>query len=636
MTRQVWLAGFTVLYIIAMMLLSWWAARRFVKDESEFMVGGRQFNWLLTSIGNTSILISGGYLPGIVMFGFMFGFGGWWYYIGWGTGALVALLLWASFWRESGAYTPTEWFEYRYGRAGRIAISFVILVAVLAIIGWQFVGSGETMGTALGIPPVWAMVIIGAAVVVYVALGGIWSATLTDLVQWSWVVLFNFLAIPAYLILTYGFPTPDRLPAGFLNLPFGTIPVLQLTLPSVLTFLLMHQSLLNQAPYWTRAASSLNRRQVMIGWTWTVVITYAVGFLGALTGLYVRMLMPNLSSASLALGALIDSLPIVLGACALGGLMAATMSTVDIYLVSGVNQLIRDVAQYLLKINDKQRLLALARWATIVYGGLCVIFAISWPSGLAALFGFGTAIGAPLFIYYLDSWLLKVGNRNGAISSAFASLVVVLVWDRMTDLNKIVHSLWIVFPVAFLTLVVVSLLFPERKKEEAPSAAGLTDLQKDVLGAVGKGYVTSADVMDYCSARASGLQLPAFLRELDYLIARGYLRREGERFTRQLYYELTPEGQKLLPEVLGSEEMEVVRKYGFGLRALEVLRQVQAHPGVTFHEISQLAGISFDAVGPTVNRLRKKGHVHVRGIITPKVWPTETAAGLVSEAQALA
>ena len=45
-------------------------------------------------------------------------------------------------------------------------------------------------------------------------------------------------------------------------------------------------------------------------------------------------------------------LPIPLAACIMAGLMAATMSTCDIYLVSGVNQLVRDVAQYFLKIRD--------------------------------------------------------------------------------------------------------------------------------------------------------------------------------------------------------------------------------------------------------------------------------------------
>lgn len=632
MTRETILAVFTAIYVLGMMWLSWWAARKFVKDESEFMVGGRQFNSFLTVVGLVSLLYSGGYLPGIIMFGYMFGIGGWWYFLTWTIAALTVMLLWGPFWRVSGAYTPTEWFEYRYGRAGRIVISCVILFAGLAIVGWQFVGSGATMGAALGISPTLAMLIVGVSVVVYVALGGIWSATLTDLVQGGWVFFVNFVAVPIYLLWTYGPPDPQRLPPRFLDGPFGTIPVLQLTLPSLATFLLMHQSLLNQSPYWTRAAGTLNRRTVLIAWAGAAGICAISGFLGTIIGIYARMLTPDLANPAMAMGSLNDRFPIVLGALVLGGLMAATMSTVDLYLVSGVNQLIRDVAQALLKISDKRRLLALGRWATIVYGGLCVVFALRWPDSLAALFGFGTAIGAPLFVYYLDSTVVKVGNRNGAIASAVASLLVVLVWDRFTDLGQRVHALWMVFPVAFVTLVGVSWLFPHRKARQMDEAAALTDLQKEILKSVASGYVTSADVMDSCGARAEGLQLPDFLGELDELCRRGYLRQKGVRFTSQLHYALTPAGEALLPGVMSSDDLDALRRLGLDRRALAVLEAVGRRPGLSFYEIAQAGELTFDAVGPIVNRLRQKGLVRIRGLITPKVWPLPAATDLAARA----
>ncbi len=634
MTRQAFLAVFTALYVIGMMWLSWWAARKLVKDEAEFMVGGRQFNSVLTVTGLVSLLYSGGYLPGIIMFGYMFGIGGWWYFLTWTIAALTVMLLWGPFWRVSGAYTPTEWFEYRYGRAGRIVISCVILFAGLAIVGWQFVGSGATMGAALGISSTWAMLLVGIPVVVYVALGGIWSATLTDLVQGGWVLFVNFIAVPVYLLWTYGLPDPDRLPARFLDAPFGTIPVWQLTLPSLATFLLMHQSLLNQSPYWTRAAGTLNRRTVLVAWAGAAVICAISGFLGTTIGIYARMLTPDLANPAMAMGSLNDKLPLVLGALVLGGLMAATMSTVDLYLLSGVNQLIRDVAQALLKIADRQRLLAIGRWATIVYGGFCVVFALRWPDSLAALFGFGTAIGAPLFVYYLDSTVLKMGNRNGAIASAIASLLVVLVWDRLTDLGQRVHALWMVFPVALATLVVGSVLFPVRRKARpAPEPSDPTTLQKEILVAVASGYETSADVMDSCGGRAEFFQLPEFLRELDDLCERGYLRRRGARFTRQLHYALTPAGEQFVASLLGPEDRDALRRFGVNRRALAVLELVHRRPGLTFFEIAQAEALPFDAVGPIVNLLARKGLVRISGLIRPRVSAARGAARILEEAR---
>lgn len=111
MAGSSWMIGVTIVYILAMVILSWYVGKKTTNNETEFMIGGREFTPLMTAVGNGSILISGGYLPGIVMYGYMFGVGGMWFYLGWGTGALVALLLWAGFWRTSGAVTPTEWFE---------------------------------------------------------------------------------------------------------------------------------------------------------------------------------------------------------------------------------------------------------------------------------------------------------------------------------------------------------------------------------------------------------------------------------------------------------------------------------------------------------------------------------------------
>ncbi len=63
MTSQMWMILITVVYVCAMMLLSWIIGKKTTKDETEFMVGGREFTAFMTAIGNGSILISGGYLP---------------------------------------------------------------------------------------------------------------------------------------------------------------------------------------------------------------------------------------------------------------------------------------------------------------------------------------------------------------------------------------------------------------------------------------------------------------------------------------------------------------------------------------------------------------------------------------------
>jgi len=258
---------------------------------------------------------------------------------------------------------------------------------------------------------------------------------------------------------------------------------------------------------------------------------------------------------------------------------------------------------------------------------LTVAFAVWWTEGLSALFGFGTAIGAPLFVFFLDSWLLKVGNGPGALASVVASLLTVLVWELLTDLSTVVHTLWVVFPVSFITLVLVSLLFRMRAQpvESSPEARELSRVQKEVLEAVAKGYQSAADIVDFCGVREAAIQLTPLLHDIDYLIEQGYLRRQGERLTKQLYFDITPEGNRILEEeavdVVDVEEIQDAQTRDLSREASAVLEAVREKPGATTVEVAHRSGLSLEMVAPTVNVLKHKGLVRIHGLITPRVSP---------------
>lgn len=610
-----WMITVTIVYILAMIILSWYVGKKTTSNETEFMIGGREFTPLMTAIGNGSILISGGYLPGIVMYGYMFGMGGMWFYLGWGTGALVALLLWAGFWRTTGAVTPTEWFEYRYGRGGRLSITVVILLASLAILGWQYVGSGGILAGALGISTPLAILIVGIVVTLYVALGGIWAATATDLVQFTWVFLVVFVALPIYLLVTYGWPDAAQLPANFMSFPFGTLPIVKFIVPSVLTFLLMHQSLLNQSPYWARSAGTRNLKTVQKGWVWTVIIAYSTGVVGAFIGVYVRMLVPNLEAPSLALGSLLAIIPVPLAALTMAGIMAATMSTSDIYLVSGVNQLVRDIAQYVLKIKDSATLLNWAKWGTVGYGLLAVIFAIVWTRGLGLLFAFGTGVGAPLFIFYLDSWWLKVGNGKGAIASVIASLGTVLYWEILTTNYKAVHTLWLVFPVALITLVVVSLLTKEKDAVKViPEGSSPDKLGIELLVAIRKGYSNTAAMTNILTSYSSQKELQAadIHNELDVLEKSGYVERLAARGIKQLYFSLTAKGEKEAMKHIPEIDAQLLEKQQIDSRGLEFMRSIKGGSEALYQLAAQKRTPMLE-LGAVADRLTELDLVNIKG-----------------------
>lgn len=630
MTSQTWMIVITVIYIVAMMVLSYVIGKQTTKDETEFMVGGREFTPFMTAIGNGSILISGGYLPSIIMYGYMFGMGGMWFYIGWGTGALVAWLCWAGFWRTTGALTPTEWFEYRYGKGGRMAITFVILFASLAILGWQYVGCGATIGNALGINTTLAMFIVGIVVTAYVTFGGIWAATITDVIQFSWVFLIQFIILPIFLIAKYGMPDAALLPADFLNVPFGTIPIVKFVAPSVITFLMMHQSLLNQSPYWARAAGTRSLKACKRGWMWTWIIAYFTGVVGAFVGCYARQLLPNLENSSAAFGSLMNILPIPLAACIMAGLMAATMSTCDIYLVACVNQLVRDVAQYFLKIKETKVLLKWAKIGTITVGLLSVFFAMFWSGGLSYLFAFGTGVGAPLFVYYLDSWLLRVGNQKGAIASVIVSMGIVLYWDILTKNSATVNSLWLIFPASLVVLVVVSFLTKKDDVEAIDPAKGPDKVGIEILKAIKSGHNNTGLIIASMTAYNNKNQVQAAVihHTLDALEKSGYVTRKGQRLIAQLYFGLTEKGTAVAEAHMNASEVAMINESGLTNRDIDFMKWI-ADGGASVAELSSAHSIYTMELSAISEKLADKGLVRVFGQFRLKAELTASGKALL-------
>ena len=306
-------------------------------------------------------------------------------------------------------------------------------------------------------------------------------------------------------------------------------------------------------------------------------------------------------------------LPIPLAACIMAGLMAATMSTCDIYLVSGVNQLVRDVAQYFLKIRDTKKLLQWAKWGTIIYGMASVAFAIFWKGGLSYLFAFGTGVGAPLFVYYLDSWLLRVGNQAGAISSVAVSMGIVLYWDILTKNSAQVNSLWLIFPASFITLVVVSLL--TKKDNVRPvSDKGPDAVQLEILKAMKRGYTNAGAIITSMTQYSNDHELQAghIHTALDSLEKSGYVTRKGQRLIAQLYFSLTEKGEATAVAHMGASELDTIAKYGVDARALEFMQWIK-NGDVSLSDISGKHSIYMMELSAISEHLSELGLVNVFG-----------------------
>lgn len=452
-------------YLVGILGIALWIGKKWVGDESDFMIGGREMGSTLTAASLIAILLSGGFVPTIVLFGFIAGLGGAWFFWAWALGQALVLVTWAGFWRYTGGYTPAEYFEYQHGLSGRLAVLTSILVFGLIAGSFQYLGAGSIIAGALDISLVAAIVIVGAVITAYAMLAGIWGVSITDFIQAIWVIGSVFVLLPVYLFFNYDTPSAgvESISPQMMSLPFGGMEVLSFAGGTVLTFVMLQFLLANAAHYWTRASAARNKKAVQRGWFIAIAVTMVLGLIGAYLGLWARMLVPD-APPNQAFGMLLaERTPVWLGALAISGIIAATMSTADMMYQIIANTVTRDFYQRFRNISDHDHLLKVSR-RVVLAAGVTTIGLSIWliDLGLAGLISFALAMGAPLMILSLDAWTLQYGTKEATVLMVGAVIVSVFYWVIIAPpftqgIDQIwvalVVSLGVYYPVSTITRV---------------------------------------------------------------------------------------------------------------------------------------------------------------------------------------
>jgi cation/acetate symporter len=172
-----------VLILGITMAITYWAARR-TKTASEFYAAGRS----LKSSEN-GFAITGDYLSAATFLGFtglvaLFGMDGSLYAVGALVAFLGVLLFVAEPLRNTGKFTMADVIAYRMQRRpARLAAVVGTIVVSLAYLIPQMAGGGVLIKLLLGIPYSVSVIVVGLAMVLYVAFGGMLATTWVQIVK---------------------------------------------------------------------------------------------------------------------------------------------------------------------------------------------------------------------------------------------------------------------------------------------------------------------------------------------------------------------------------------------------------------------------------------------------------------------
>ena len=171
------------IYMAGMVAVGVWSSRR-IKDTEDYIVAGRRLNTFFVTGTMFATWFCAGTLMGSTAQAYLFGnqgviFDPW--------GAALCLLLAAMFFnrlmRRGRFITLVDFFHSRYGKNMGVASVVVLVTAETGWVGAQLVAFGTLLKVFTGLPLGWGIVISAAVVIVYTYMGGMWSVTITDVIQ---------------------------------------------------------------------------------------------------------------------------------------------------------------------------------------------------------------------------------------------------------------------------------------------------------------------------------------------------------------------------------------------------------------------------------------------------------------------
>ncbi|MEV6586474.1 sodium:solute symporter [Streptomyces acidicola] len=418
-----------VVYLAGMLAMGWWGMRR-ARSKSEFLVAGRRLGPAMYSGTMAAIVLGGASTIGGVGLGYRYGLSGAWMVFTIGLGLLALSVFFSARIARLKVYTVSEMLDLRYGggRAGVISgvvmWAYTLMLAVTSTIAYATI-----FDVLFDLNRTVAIVLGGSIVVAYSTLGGMWSITITDMVQFVVKTIgVLLLLLPIAVVKAGGFSEMKaQLPADYFA-PLGIGGETIFTYVLIYTFgMLIGQDI------WQRVFTARSDRTAK--WGGTVAGTYCLVYAlaGAVIGTAAKVLYPNLGSADDAFATIVkDELPVGVRGLVLAAALAAVMSTSSGALIACATVANNDIWSRLRGAvhrgddRDAHDEVRGNRAFILVMGVAVIVTAIAIDNVVEALTVAYNLLVGGLLVPILGGLLWRRGTVYGALASVVAGGVAVI------------------------------------------------------------------------------------------------------------------------------------------------------------------------------------------------------------------
>jgi len=443
-----------LIYAAAMLILGYYGMRK-AKTNEDFLVAGRNLGPSLYMGTMAATVLGGASTVGTVRLGYVHGISGFWLCAALGCGIVALNLFLAKPLLKLKIYTVTQVLEKRYNPMARSASAIIMLAYALMIGVTSILAIGTVLQVLFGLP-FWISVLLGGGVVViYSAIGGMWSLTLTDIVQFVIkTVGLMFILLPICLYRVGGWDELVlKLPAS--NFSFTTIGWDTIITYFMIYFMIYFFGILIGQDIWQRVFTVRTAKVAQYAGTFAGFYCILYGLACALIGMAAHVLIPDLDNVNNAFAAIVKlSLPDGIRGLVIAAALAAMMSTASAGLLAAATTLTEDLLPKLR--GGKQSSLRINRLFTALTGIAVLGIALVVNDVISALtLAYNLLVGGML-VPLIGAIFWKRATTAGAIASMGLGFVTALVFmfkDGLDANTPIYYSL----AVGLVSFVVVSL-----------------------------------------------------------------------------------------------------------------------------------------------------------------------------------
>ena len=502
-TIQILLA--MIIYMAAVIGVGLLFSRAANKSSENYFLGGRSLGPWVTAMSAEASDMSGWLLMGLPGVAYWCGLAdAFWTAIGLAIGTYLNWLIVSRRLRRycvvaNNSITLPEFFSNRFREKKKVVLSLAaifILVFFTVYASSCFVTCGKLFATLFGADYVVMMLLGAAFVLAYTIIGGFLAESASDFMQS--IVMISALAIVVVISTVNAggigavFENANQIP-GFVDFFGIATPTVQdgvqltdggkalfgdardfsfLSIASALAWGLgyfgMPQVLLRFMAIKNEGDLKRSRRIAMIWVTISLGVAIFIGIVG-------RQLFPGAhltqsSAESIFITLSKSYLPPILAGFVMAGILAATISSSDSYLLIATSALSKNIFHGIFKkdANDKQ-IMTVSRIALLAITVVAALIALDENSVIFKIVsfawaGFGATFG-PLMIFSLF-W--KRMTRAGAISGMVSGAATVFIWKLLISKLGGVFAIYELLPafiISSVAIVVASLLTKEPDAE---------------------------------------------------------------------------------------------------------------------------------------------------------------------------